>query len=685
MPIAPIQAAPVAEVQTAPEPIADDRSEPVVAVPVNPEPVTQAVPDPTARAAAEAVPTSEVQRQPETGAFVDVPILEVEVAGPSVPTSGSVYPIDLPTSLRLADAENPTIGAARARIAEAGAKYQLTRAELLPNLNAGLNYDAHTGPLQRSSGEILSVNRQALYFGGGADSVAAETVGVPAISIVSHLADALYDPLAARQDLDRSRSEASATANETLLDVAMTYLDYQGARARLEARLRTVSEAERVAEINAQYARVGQGREADARRAETQWRLRQAEVREAEEQAAVASSKLAGRLHLDPALGLEPVGDPLAVYELVDLDTPIQSLLAAAIGRRPEVAAGSAAIAAAETRVRQEVARPFLPSLFLGLSGAAFGGGSNLVPPTFGNVRGRTDMDVGLFWTLQNFGLGNLAIQRRRRAERDEAGGAQARAIAQVRGEIAAALGDALTRRQQIGIAVGELATAEKGFLHDLELILEAVDRPIEVLNSLGLLQDAREAFIDAVIGYNQAQFRLFVALGSPPPLATPAAPAPASPSAAIMGDLAIAEPRSMAELKPAATDHAEAAEPKTPSPDPAIRLTGEPSGPVAGSANAEDRKPVPSAAASRMIDALAEAHKSAIAAALAYDRVESRLRSATSGIESKDDVMIADIQALARVHRGVIEAEIQFDRRRRELGLELLGEPIPEEPGSDD
>ncbi len=45
---------------------------------------------------------------------------------------------------------------------------------------------------------------------------------------------------------------------------------------------------------------------------------------------------------------------------------------------------------------------------------------------------------------------------------------------------------------------------------------------PIEVLNNLELLIKSREDLIEAVIGFNRGQLRLFVALGSPPPLEIP-------------------------------------------------------------------------------------------------------------------------------------------------------------------
>ena len=47
--------------------------------------------------------------------------------------------------------------------------------------------------------------------------------------------------------------------------------------------------------------------------------------------------------------------------------------------------------------------------------------------------------------------------------------------------------------------------------------------RLIEVLDSLKLLNRARQSLIRSIIGFDQAQFALYVALGSPPPLARPA------------------------------------------------------------------------------------------------------------------------------------------------------------------
>ena len=96
------------------------------------------------------------------------------------------------------------------------------------------------------------------------------------------------------------------------------------------------------------------------------------------------------------------------------------------------------------------------------------------------------------------------------------------RVLNRVRQEVTSARADALAARDQIEIARSELASAENGLREDTDRARNNLGRPIEVLNSLNLVGGARVNVIAALLRYDQAQFRLFVALGSPPPLLEP-------------------------------------------------------------------------------------------------------------------------------------------------------------------
>jgi outer membrane protein TolC len=462
-------------------------------------------------------------------------VIPPEIAAPAVPPAAVEYPIELTTALRLAEVENPMIAEARQRIGEALAVQQGARALLFPSLNVGTNFHAHSGNLQRSSGRILSLDERSLYFGGGAGALAASPAEIPAVNIYSHLTDALFEPLAARQQVEGARFSATATANTILREVSELYFELLAAEADLRVRHLSAAQEAEIARLTRAYADAKQGREADAERAATELSLIEIEVRQAEEDVAVAAARLSRRLHLDQSVRVRPAETDLDTVTIVDPAAPLPDLIRAALQRRPELGARAASVSAAEIHHKQEKYRPLLPTLWLGFTGGAFGGGSNLVNNQFGNFAGRTDFDVMAYWTLQNLGVGNLALQKRRWAEVGEAVAEQSRMIAAVRTEVSAAYAEVIASRQQVEITTRQRASAEIGFREDLQRIRNTVGRPIEAVNSLELLNDARVDHIRAVTDYNKAEFRLFVSLGSPPPLGAPSnapvAPAPiASP-----------------------------------------------------------------------------------------------------------------------------------------------------------
>ncbi len=446
-------------------------------------------------------------------------------AGLSIPLPFDEHPIDLATALRLADAANPTIGAARALVLEALANRMAARSLLLPSLNTGVSYRGHEGFLERSSGKITNDSLQSLYVGSGVSPIGTAPAQLPGVNIQTPLTDAWFEPLAARQRLAGARFHAQSTANEILLDVATLYLQLLGNQSILGAQRLSELQAHDVVNITRHFAEFGEGRDSDANRAFSQWKRRRADVLKAEEEVAVTAARLANRLNLDPSVRLEAAGGPLVPLELVDLETPQRELLQVALRQRPDIAARTAAIGEAEAHLKQEVGRPLLPTLWVGFSGGAFGGGSNLVPPLVGNFAGRTDFDVRVYWTLLNLGAGNLSLIKERRARVGQMAAEQSATINLARGEVSAALADSRAAFNEVGVARSELASAELGFKEDLERSRQNLGRPIEVLNSLTLLAQARVNLIRALVHYDQAQFTLWVALGSPPPLEVPPEP----------------------------------------------------------------------------------------------------------------------------------------------------------------
>jgi outer membrane protein TolC len=161
--------------------------------------------------------------------------------------------------------------------------------------------------------------------------------------------------------------------------------------------------------------------------------------------------------------------------------------------------------------------RPWLPTVSVGYSYGGLAGGSNLVADEFSNLKGRTNLDVLAVWTAQNLLLGNRARVHAADALVGAAIAEYDAQVNQIRREVAEAVADARTAASQIKMAENARAVAEDGFKLEMERIKQGLWRPIEVLDSFRQLLDSRQELLRALVAFNMAQFRLFVAVGRTP------------------------------------------------------------------------------------------------------------------------------------------------------------------------
>lgn len=446
-----------------------------------------------------------------------------------VPHEGVVTTIDLASALRLAGVENPEIIIARQRVALATALQQYAAAQILPSLNLGLNYDAHTGPLQQSSGNILKVNRTALYVGAGANAVAAGTVNIPGLVYNLNVSEGIFGYLVAKQGVERARFASLAMRNEMFREVGVAYTELLRAEGGRSVTLQTRNEAAEVARMTAIFAKAGQGAQADADQAANELERRNGDLAQAEAEVLIASARLAELLAIDRSLRLHPVEERVVPMPLVPDPIPLPELLAIALLQRPELREWQAAIRQAMLTLDGAKLLPFSPNLIVGFSGGTFGGGSGLVAgpkpgfsaaplqPRFGNFGPRNDFDVVAYWTLQNIGVGNAAIIKGAAANLRITELEKLRVFNQVRREVADAYVRTHARFGQIFRAESAVRSGEKAFQEDFRRVQGGVGLPIELLQSLKLLGRARGEYLDAIVDYNEAQIDLYVALGQPP------------------------------------------------------------------------------------------------------------------------------------------------------------------------
>lgn len=451
--------------------------------------------------------------------------------------------IDLASALALVGVRNPEFLAAQQRTLEAAALRQLAAVRFLPTLNLGTSLDSHTGNLQQSSGNILSVSRQAFFLGAGANAIAAGTVNVPGVLWELNVSEAVYAALASRQVVAERQWAVAAARNELELLVAEDYLDLLLAAGLLRVGQDSREKLATVYDLTSAFAKVGQGRPADAARAASELAARNAELLTLQGEMLSASARLAEQLGLDTSIQLIPKDPWIVPHSIVPEPLPLQELLVIALLQRPELQERQAAIRATLLELEGAKKLPFSPTVFMGFSTGMFGGGSNLASDPvgsgffargqdrFGNFQNRTDFDAMVYWTLRNLGIGNQAQIEAAASRLRQSQWEQVIVYDQIRAQVAAAYTRLHARSIQLMTAEKAIGIAQVGWEEDLRRTRGNEGLPIEVLDSQELLYRAQAEYLRTIIDYNRAQFELYQALGRPPAdmlvrYASPAIPA---------------------------------------------------------------------------------------------------------------------------------------------------------------
>jgi len=465
----------------------------------------------------------------EISTKVDAAHIEFDSAKLASLQSLETLPVDMAGVFALIGVQNPEFLAAQQRVLEADAQRQLAAVQLLPTINLGTSFDSHAGPLLQSNGNILNVNRQSLFVGAGASAIAAGTVNVPGILWNLNVSETYYNFLISRQVQAQRAANVTTTNNDVQLRVAMSYLELVRAAGLRSVYGQAREDAAEVARITATFAKVGQGRDADADRAATELSGREGELIETEGQIVESSARLGAIVGLDTAVRLVPTDRWAVPHTIVPEPIPLPELLAIAALRRPELEEQRAEIAKAMLALDSGRMLPFSPNVFLGFSAGAFGGGSNLATQPlgttpfasgqerFGNFQTRTDLDVVIYWSLRNLGAGNKAQIAASNSRVRQSQWQQLMVFDRVRAEVASAYVRVHARYHQLETAEEAVRESELAWQQDLKRIRGNLGLPIEVLDSQRLLVRSRVALLNTIINYNVAQFQLYQSLGQPP------------------------------------------------------------------------------------------------------------------------------------------------------------------------
>ena len=448
--------------------------------------------------------------------FVEAPLAEAPLLAES-PIESGVYPIDLANALGLGGADNLQVRLARTRLFQAQARHLQAKALWLPSIRLGVGYNKHDGRLQETTGNVIEVERNSLFYGGGFGlggmPLTGGAGGPPRLAVNLSLADAYFKPLSACQEVAAQGAAERVASNDSLAEIALGYHSLLEAHGRLANATDARDMSQKMVGLVEDFEREGFSSQSEVSRARTALGRWQRDVADAERQTVTTSARLARVLRLPAQVQLVPVEEFLMPVDCVDSNLDLDALITDAWHRRPEVSQGVARREAACFRVQEEKWRPWIPNVQAGASGGGFGGGPST---TFPSASDRSDVDLLAVWEWENMGLGNVARQRLRRGELHERVLEIESLRDQIAAEVVAAAADVTSYREQMKIAQQAITAAEQSYQLNEQRIRESEGLPIELLQSISALAEARNAYTETVANYNRSQYRLLRALGNP-------------------------------------------------------------------------------------------------------------------------------------------------------------------------
>ncbi|HWV98837.1 MAG TPA: TolC family protein [Candidatus Acidoferrum sp.] len=419
-------------------------------------------------------------------------------------TSGQTtnYPIDLPTTLRLAGARNLDIQIAREHLTEAQANRQIVLEEFFPWVSAGVGYHRRDGVAQAvPPGTISDAHFQSYYPGA-------------TLSAQVTLGDALYKSLAAKQLVRASDQALEGQRQDSVLSAAQGYFDLARARALVDV----VGQALKTSQDYQQqlHAAVASGIafKGDEMRIQSQTEHYQIALRQVLEQQRVAAAGLARILHLDPRVELVPQETELLPLTLFETNVSTDRLVEQAFASRPELKQSQSLLSAARADQKGTVYGPLIPSVGAQAFGGGLGGGPDGRPSNFGP---EGDYTVGVSWRL---GPGGLFDPGRIKASKARAAAAelsQARLKDEVISQVVTAVARMQSLSEQIELTKRNLATASETLRLTRERKQYGVGIVLEDIQAQQDLTQARSEYFTSLAEYNKAQYALSKAVGGVP------------------------------------------------------------------------------------------------------------------------------------------------------------------------
>ncbi|MDE3068970.1 MAG: TolC family protein [Verrucomicrobiota bacterium] len=414
-------------------------------------------------------------------------------------TNSDTLPIDLPTALRLAGAQNLDVQIARDRLKEAQADRASALEKFFPWLAPGVSYHRRDGVAQAVPAGTISDAHFQSYSPGA--TVAAQM----------DLGDAIYTTLASKQVANAASHAFDAQRQDAVLAAAQGYFDLAKAQALVGAADEALQIARDYQNQLHEAVAAGIAFKGDELRAQTETEHDQILLRRAVERQRVAAAQLAQMLHLDATVELVPKASDLVPLTLVETNATLDALARQALQNRPELQRNRALTLAARDVKNGATYGPLIPTIEAQYFGGRLGGGPDAGPGNFGP---ESDLFAGVTWRIGPGGLFDFGKIHSSRARLDARRAAEEKIHDQILREVVEARTRADSLHDQLATAQTDLTTADETLRLTQQRKDFGVGVVLENIQAQQALAQARADYLDILAEYDKAEYDLSRAIG---------------------------------------------------------------------------------------------------------------------------------------------------------------------------
>ncbi len=411
--------------------------------------------------------------------------------------SMQVLPIDLPTTLKLAGANNLEILLAEQKVEAAHAQSLSVNEKYLPTFTPGIFYLQHNNRLQATDGTFLFVNKHSI-LGGVKGEVSWE------------LRDAIFQSLGAHQRSNASEFAYEATTNDILLQAVNQYFDLLQTRQAESVAEESANLFRELEEEIGNKVKIGLGSPSDLSLVRAEHSHAAILLEQSREQSRLASLRLAQTLRLDPTVVLVPADSQLTELTLVPKEASAKSLIEKAFAERPDLQSQQSLLNAATSEKNAAVFGPLIPSIKGTAAGGAFG-------PEFSDLKNSNDIGLTLQWNIGPGGLFDLGRGKFASAQQRTSELQLEKTKDQVTIDVLSAYVQMQSRSHQVEIAKQGLKDVQDAVKLAQERQRTGIGIALEIVQALKSFYNAEKDYLEAVTGYNKAQYGLYRAIGEKP------------------------------------------------------------------------------------------------------------------------------------------------------------------------